>query len=221
MSIAAQLAQGSKLYIAGSAATPLALVSVTAGFPTVLTFLNATVATALLNGDNCVIADVTGADAALLNGTHVVSHKAIGVTNTTFTVDIDTTGATIVGTTATATPSDWIQVKEVKAIKPSNANTSSIDVTDLDSTAKEFRTGLVNNGTFTTDIHVLETDPGQIAVEVAFKASSVDIYKIETPAKTRTFSASCMKFPTVADSSVDGVQTGSMDFQISGDVVVS
>lgn len=221
MSIAAQLAQGSKLYIAGSAASAIDLVSATAGYPTVLTFLNADVATALLNGDSCTIAGVTGADAALLNGVHTVSHKAIGVTNTTFTVDVDTTGATIDGTLATATPAAWIQVKEVKAIKPSSATASSIDVTDLDSTAKEFRTGLVNNGTFSADINVLESDPGQIAVEVAFKASSVDVYKIETPAKTRTFSASCMKFPTVADSSVDGVQTGSMDFQISGDVAVA
>lgn len=224
MSIAAQLAQGSKLYIAGSAAAPISLVSATAGNPTILTFLNVDVATALLNGDSCTITGVTGADAALLNGVHTVSHKAIGVTNTTFTVEVDSTGSTGVtldATSATATPAAWIQVKEVKAIKPSSATASSIDVTDLDSTAKEFRTGLVNNGTFSADINVLESDPGQIAVEVAFKASSVDVYKIETPAKTRTFSASCMKFPTVADSSVDGVQTGSMDFQISGDVAVA
>ena len=221
MSIEAQLAQGSKLYIAGSAAAPIDLVSATAGYPTVLTFLNADVATALLNGDSVTIAGVIGADAALLNGVHTVSHKAIGVTNTTFTVDVDTTGKTIDGTSATATPAAWIQVKEVKAIKPAGATSTSIDVTDLDSEAKEFRTGLTNNGTFTTDINVLETDAGQAAVLVAHQASSVDIYKVVTSAKTRTFSASCMKFPTIPDASVDGVQTGSIDFQISGVVAVS
>ena len=221
MSISAQLAQNSKFYIAGSPASALNLVSCAAGFPTILTFANATVATALNNGDSVTIAGVSGADAALLNVVATVSHKAIGTTNTTFTVDINTTGKTIVGTAATATPSAWIQVKELKALKPSGASTSKIDVTDLDSTAKEFRTGIVDNGTFSGDIHILESDPGQAAVLVAFNAASVNVYKFMSPAKTRTFSASCLKFPTLPDSAVDSVQTGSVEFVVSGTVTVS
>lgn len=221
MSIAAQLAQNSKLYIAGSAASALNLVSCTVGYPTILTFLNATVATALVNGDYVTIAACSGGDAALLNVATVVSHKAIGATNTTFTVDIDTTGKTIVGTSATATPTAWVQVKQVKGIKPSGASTTKIDVTDLDSTAKEYRTGLIDNGTFSCDVFILESDPGQAAVLVAFGASTVNQYKVVTPAKTRTFSASCLKWPTIPDAAVDGVQTGSADFVVSGTVVVS
>lgn len=221
MSIAAQLAQGSRLYIAGSAASPLALVSCTAGYPTILTFANATVATALRNGDYVTIAAVSGADAALLNVSTVVSHKSIGATNTTFTVDIDTTGKTIVGTSATATPTAWVQVKELKSLKPSGASASKIDVTDLDSTAKEYRSGLVDNGTFSADVHILESDPGQAAVLAAFIAATVNTYKITTPAKTRTFSATCLKFPTSPDLAVDGVQTGSAEWQISGAITVS
>lgn len=221
MSIAAQLAQNSRLYIAGSPASALSLVSCTAGYPTILTFLNATVATALVNGDSVTIAGVTGTDAALLNVTTTVSHKAIGATNTTFTVDIDTTGKSITGTAATATPSAWIQVHQLKSIKPSGASTSKIDVTDLDSTAKEYRTGLVDHGTFSADVFILESDPGQAAVLAAFVASTVNVYKVVSPAKTRTFSASCTKFPTVPDSSVDSVQTGSAEWVISGTVAVS
>jgi len=221
MSIAAQLAQGSKLYIAGSAASALSLVSCTAGYPTILTFANATVATALMNGDYVTIAAVSGIDAALLNVSTVVSHKAIGVTNTTFTVDIDTTGKTIVGTSATATPTAWVQVKELKSLKPSGASASKIDVTDLDSTAKEYRSGLVDNGTFSADVNVLESDPGQAAVLAAFIAATVNTYKIVTPAKTRTFSATCLKFPTAPDLGVDSVQTGSAEWQISGAITVS
>lgn len=221
MSISAQLAQNSKLFVAGSPASALNLVSCTAGYPTVLTFTNATVATALINGDSVAIASVSGADAALLNVTTTVSHKAIGATNTTFTVDIDTTGKTIVGTAANATPTAWIQVKQVKGIKPSGASNSKIDVTDLDSTAKEFRVGLTDNGTFSCDVFILESDPGQAAVLAAFTSSSVNNYKIVTPAKTRTFAASCLKFPTVPDAAVDGVLTGSAEWVISGTVVVS
>jgi hypothetical protein len=221
MSIAAQLAQNSKLYIAGSAASGLALVSCTVGYPTILTFLNATVATALVNGDSVTIAGVTGTGNAALNTTATVSHKSIGATNTTFTVDIDTSALTLSGSAATATPTAWIQVHQVKGIKPSGASNSKIDVTDLDSTAKEFRVGLTDNGTFSCDVFILESDPGQAAVLVAFTTSSVNVYKIVTPAKTRTFSASCLKFPTVPDAAVDGVQTGSAEWVISGAVTVS
>lgn len=221
MSIAAQLAQNSKLFISGSPASALNLVSCTAGYPTILTFLNATVATALVNGDYVTIAGVTGTDAALLNVSAVVTHKAIGATNTTFTVDIDTTGKTIVGTSATATPSAWIQIKEVKSIKPSGASATKIDVTDLDSQAKEYRSGLVDNGTFSADLMILESDPGQAACLAAFSASATKNFKFVTPAKTRTFNATLLKFPTAPDATVDGVQTGSLEGQINGVVTVS
>ena len=221
MSISAQLAQNSKLYIAGSAASALNLVSCAVGYPTILTFLNATVATALLNGDVVTIAGCTGDDAALLNVVTTVTHKAIGATNTTFVVDIDTTGKTIVGTSATATPSAWIQIKELKAFKPSGASATKIDVTDLDSTAKEYRSGLVDNGTFSADIHILETDAGQIAALAQFVGSLTKNMKLVSPAKTRTFNATCLKFPTTPDSAVDSVQTGNAEWQINGSVTVS
>lgn len=221
MSINAQLAQNSKLYIAGSPASALNLVSCTVGYPTVLTFLNATVATALKNGDYVTIAGVTGTGNAALNTSAVVSHKSIGATNTTFTVDIDTSALTLTGTFATATPAAWVQVNEIKAIKPSGASNSKIDVTDLNSTAKEFRVGLTDNGTFSCDVFILESDPGQAAVLAAFTGSTNNTYKIVTPSKTRTFNASCLKWPTLPDASVDGVLTGSAEFVVSGVVTVS
>ena len=221
MSINAQLAQNSRLYIAGTSSSALNLVSCTVGYPTILTFLNATVATVLKNGDYVTIAGVTGTGNAALNTAAVVSHKSIGATNTTFTVDIDTSALTLTGTSATATPAAWIQVLEIKGIKPSGASSSKIDVTDLNSTAKEYRTGLIDNGTFDADVFILESDPGQTAVLAAFIASSVNQYKVVTPTKTRTFSASCLKFPTVPDAAVDGVLTGSASWVISGAVTVS
>lgn len=220
MSINAQLAQGTKLYIAGSAAVAEALTAVTVGYPTILAM---TGHAGIANGDVITFdSGFTGADAALLNGkTAVVTHVATGATNDTFAVDIDTTGKTITVGTANATPTAWIQVKELKAIKPSGAAASKIDVTDLDSEAKEYRSGLIDNGTFSADVHILESDPGQAAVLAAFKDSTVNSYKVVSPAKTRTFSATCLKFPTVPDSAVDGVQTGTAEWQISGEVTVS
>jgi predicted secreted protein len=219
MSIAAQLAQNSKLYIAGTAAAAETLTAITVGYPTIIAI---TGHAGVANGDKVTFALFDGADAALINGlSFTVENYATGATNDTFAIDLNTVGKTITIGTATATPTAWIQVKEIKGIKPSGASATKIDVTDLDSTAKEYRTGLVDNGTFSADVHILETDAGQAAVLAAFYASSVNSYKVVTPAKTRTFSASCLKFPTVPDASVDGVQTGSAEFVISGTVTVS
>lgn len=222
MSIAAQLAQGSKLYKAGSAAAAETVTAVTVGFPTILAI---TGHAGVANGDVITLAGFTGVNAATLNGqTGVVENYATGAVNDTFAININTVGKTItvdaVGVTS-VTPFEWVQIKEVKAIKPSGSSASKIDVTDLDSLAKEFRTGLVDNGTFSADINVLDADPGQLSVLAAFNASTNDSYKVVTPTKSRTFAASCTKFPTLPDISVDGVQVGSMEFAISGAVVVS
>lgn len=217
MSVSAQLAQGSKLYIAGTSGAAKTITGIAVGFPTIIT----STSHGLTNGDYVTIASITGTvgtDATLgLNGK---SYTISNVTTNTFTVSVNTTGLTYTSG-GTATPTAWIQVKELKGIKPSGASASKIDVTDLDSTAKEYRTGLIDNGTFSADIHILESDPGQAAVLAAFAASSVNSYKVVTTLKTRTFNATCLKFPTVPDAMVDGVQTGSAEWQISGSVTVS
>lgn len=221
MSINAQLAQNSKLFVAGTAATPEVLTAITVGYPTIIAI---TGHAGVANGDVVTFAGFTGADAAFLNGTTAsVKNYATGASNDTFAIDVNTVGKTITIDTGvtTATPTAWIQVKEVKSLKPSGASATKIDVTDLDSTAKEYRSGLVDNGTFSADIHVLESDPGQIAVLAAFIAATTNNYKVVTPAKTRTFNATCLKFPTSPDLAVDAVQTGSAEWQINGSITVS
>lgn len=219
MSISAQLAQNTKLYIAGTGSTPEALTAITVGYPTIIAI---TGHAGLANGDVVTFADFAGADMAFLNGTTaVVKNYATGATNDTFAIDVNTVGKTITIGTATATPTAWIQIKEVKSIKPSGASASKIDVTDLDSTAKEYQVGLVDHGSFSADINILESDAGQIAALAAFEGSLDKSYKIVSPAKTRTFTAVCLKFPTAPDSTVDGVQVGSAEWQISGAITVS
>lgn len=220
MSISAQLAQNSKLYIAGSAAASQSLTAVTPGYPTILAM---TGHAGIANGDFITFdSNFAGIDAALLNGlTAVVTKVATGAVNDTFAVDINTAGKTITIGTAHATPTAWIQVNEVKGIKPSGASSTKIDVTDLNSVAKEYRSGLVDHGTFSADVFILESDPGQAACLAAFTASTVKQFKYTTPGKTRTFAATLLKFPTSPDASVDGVQTGTMEAQINGLVTVS
>ena len=222
MSVNAQLAQGTTIHISGSAAVAEPLTAITLGFPTILAI---TGHAGVANGDVVAFANFTGADAALLNGqTAVVKNYATGATNDTFVVDINTVGKTITIGTATATPSAWVKLGEVKSIKPTSASSSDIDVTDLDSTAKEFRTGLMDNGSVTLDINVLETNTGQAAFLAAFTGSTSKNYKITSPAPSnaiRTFAASVKQFPTIPDVGVDGVLTGSVGLKISGAITVS
>jgi len=151
-----------------------------------------------------------------------LSGTVLAVTSTTsFVVDIDSRAFTTYTSGGTATPIAWTQIKEVKGIKPAGASASKIDVTDLDSTAKEYRTGLMDNGTLGIDVNILESDPGQTAALAMFSDSLTKDMKVVSPAKTRTFNATCLKWPTIPDSAVDGVQTGSAEFQINGLVTVA
>lgn len=220
MSIAAQLAQGSTLSISGSAATPATLTAVVAGYPTILAM---TGHSGVANGDYITFnSGFTGTDAALLNGKSVVATKvATGATNDTFAVDINTAGKTITIGTATATPTAWIPIGQLKGIKASGAQASKIDVTDLNSVAKEYRSGLVDNGSFSADMFILESDAGQAACLTAFLAATTNQFKFVTPGKTRTFNATILKFPTSPDTTVDSVQTGTFEAQISGLITVS
>jgi len=220
MSIAAQLAQNTQLYVAGSAAASQALTAVTAGFPTVLAM---TGHTGIANGDVITFdSNFAGADAALLNGqTAIVTHVATGATNDTFCVDINTAGKTITIGTAHATPTAWIRINQLKTIKPGGAAATKLDVTDLNSAGKEYRSGLIDNGTCACDMFILESDGGQAAALAAFVASNTINMKHVTSSKTRTFNATILKFPTVPDGAVDAVQTGSFEFQINGAVTVA
>lgn len=222
MSKAALLAQKSKLYIAGSSGDAVVLTAVTAGYPTVLAI---TGHTGLANGDVVTLSGFSGANAAVLNGmVAVVRNYATGATNDTFVVDINTVGktVTIAANTTKATPATWTQVKEVKRIGKSGAKASSIDVTDLDSDAKEFRTGLIDNGEVAIDLHDLPGDPGQQAMLAAFTASSTNSFKVVlTGGSTRTFDGSVTGFDTTPDAAVDGVQTIAASIKISGAVTRS
>jgi len=221
MSKAAQLAQGSKIYIAGSASSAVTLTAVTVGPVTTLAI---TGHTGLANGDVITFdSNFAGADAALLNAqVAVVQNYQTGVTNDSFTVAINTLGKTITIGTAHCTPAAWTQINQIKDIKPAGAQASKIDVTDLNSAAKEFETGLIDNGSVAMTYFELVSDPGQQAALAAFIASTVSNFKVTlTGGSTRTFSGVVLKFGTLPDASVDGVQTGTFEIQISGAVTRS
>lgn len=203
-------AQGSKLEISSTAGAAKTLTAIALGFPTILT----SAAHGLSNGDVVTLAGLTGADAALLNGqTVVVKNK----TTNTFAVDIDTTGKTVTAA-GTATPLGWTKVENLVSFKGFDGQASELDVTDLDSTAKEFRLGLQDWGTFSFDVNKDFTDPGQVALDTAKRTGTLKTFKLTLPNnKTKTFDAFVKNTPL--EGGVDAVlKATGVSLRITGDV---
>lgn len=220
MSSAAIPAQGTTLHIAGTAGGAKTITGVSVGFPAVVT----SAAHGLANGDVVAIAAITGtigSDATNgLNGkSFVISH----VLTNSFVIEANTTGL-VYTSGGTATPSTWTKVGNIKTIKPSGSSASEIDVTDLDSTGKEFRTGLKDPGTCSLENFCLDSDAGQAAMLAAFTSQAIKTFKITYPSgatPVRTFSALVKKFPEVGDIGIDNVINGSIELRLSGSVAVS
>ncbi|WP_250451204.1 phage tail tube protein [Caballeronia sp. ATUFL_M2_KS44] len=111
----------------------------------------------------------------------------------------------------------WTKVKNVKSYSGFDGSASEIDVTDLDSTAKEKRLGLIDNGSFSIDVNVDMADPGQMALKAAQKASTLESFKLEYPDGTgSTFDGFVKSFPIAGGT--DAVITSTVALTISGAV---
>jgi hypothetical protein len=220
MSTLAVKAQGTTLHIAGTAGGAKTISGATPGFPTILT----STAHGLANGDNVAIAAIVGTigtDATNgLNGkTLVVSN----VTANTFCVNINT--LTLLYTSGgTATPSAWTKVGQLSDIKGSSDSSPDIEVTDLDSTTKEYVQGLPDTGNVTANCYCVDADTGLAAMEAAFDAKALKTFKVTYPSGAtpiRTFNGYVKSFPKIGDASKDGVVTGSIEIKRSGTVTKS
>jgi hypothetical protein len=206
-------AQGSTLKIETGTGSAKTVSGIAVGFPTILT----STAHGLSNGDVVTLANFAGADAATLNGNNYVVQN---VTANTFAVDVNTTGLAITDNTAaaTATPVAFTQIKELKTFSGFDGQASEIDVTNLDSAAKEFRLGLVDEGGFSFEMNQVNSDVGQSALRTSREAGTMKTYVLTLPnGETATFDAFAKAVPTAGG--VDGVVTSSVALRISGSVV--
>lgn len=211
MSSTAISAQGTVVSIGTGSGGAKTATGVAVGFPTIIT----SAAHGFGNGDVVTFsAGFTGADAALLNGqTAVVTN----VTTNTYAVQIDTTGKTITAGTGTATPVTFTAIANIKDFSGFDGSASEIDVTNLSSTAKEFRLGLVDNGQFSINVDYADQDPGQQAAMAKRKSGALANFKMVLPnADTVTFAGYVKKFS--AAGGVDAVAKSAIDIRISGAV---
>ena len=213
MSVNAISAQGSTVHIGTGTGGAKTITAISKAFRAEVT----SNAHGLAKGDRVTFASVVGmTDINGLVGT------VIDVGTNVFVVDIDSRAFTTYTSGGTATPVTYTEILEVKSFNPGGASVSDIDVTDLKSTAKEFRPGLVDNGEFSMDINYLSTDAGQAALKTCFEASKVKAFKVTDPAgKIYTFLAYVKNFPAIPSGAVDGVLLGNITLRISGAVTLS
>lgn len=201
-------AQGSTLQVATGTGSAKNITGLALGFPTIVT----SAAHGLNNGDVVTFASLAGN--TTLNGlTAVVKNK----TTNTFAVDIDTTGGSAWTSGGTATPVAWTKVANVKTFSGFDGSSSELDVTNLDSTAKEFEIGLQDPGQFTVEVDEDDTDAGQQALLAAQAASTQKQFKLTFPnAKTATFNGYVKKVGT--QGGVDAVVKRAIDIRITGSI---
>jgi hypothetical protein len=197
--------QGTLVQVASGSGTAKTVTAAAAGVVTIFT----ATAHGFSKGDLVTLAGIGGA--TTLTGQFSVA----AVTANTFAVNVDTTGATLTVTSATAAPATFATIGNIKSFQGIDGTANEIDVTNLLSAAKEVRLGLPDSGQFTIEVDQDSTDAGQIAVRVSCQAQTLKQYKITfAGGAVLTFSAYCKKFSTAAG--IDQVVKGSIALRITG-----
>lgn len=209
MASSAISAQGSVIAIGTGSGAAKTITGIALGSPTIIT----SAAHGFSNGDVVTLAGLTGVDAGLLNGQTV---SVRNVTTNTFAVYIDTTGKTITAA-GTATPITFTNVVNVKTFTGFDGAASEIDITNLDSVAKEYKLGLVDAGNFSFEIDYDNTNAAHVALRSKQSSGVLTSFKLTLPnTNVITFSAYVKKFSLAGG--VDAVARTSVDLRISGPV---
>ena len=206
-------AQGTVVQIATGTGGAKSASAIALGYPTIITATSH----GLANGDVFAATLFTGTNAASINGYNwTVLYK----TTHTVAIALDSTALTITFTGGTLTPVTYTAVGNVKTISDiESGSASEIDVTHLASTAKEFRLGLVDNGSFSMAMDHANSDAGQAALQARRLDGVVVNMKVILPSgttPTASFSALVKKFSKSA--AVDGVVGATCDVRVNGAV---
>ena len=209
MASSAIIAQGSKLEINTSTAGAKTLTGMTQANPAVFT----SAAHGLSKGDVVTLAGIVGM--TQLNGvTGVVQYVS---TNTFVLQGIDSTAMTAYSSGGTATPVAWTQIANIKTFSGMDGTAAVIDVSNLQSTAKEKLMGLQDEGQFSLELDLDPADAGQIALLAARTAQAKKQFRLTLPtANTATFQGFAKKVS--AAGGVDASIKRSVDIEITGPV---
>jgi hypothetical protein len=209
MTSSAISAQGSVLKIGTGSGAAKTITAVAIGNPTIFT----SAAHGFANGDVVTMSGVTGVDAALFNG---LTFSVRDVTTNTFALKVDTTGKAITAT-GTATSTTFTPIANIHDFSGFDGAASELDITNLDSTAKEFRLGLTDPGQFTFNIDYDNNNAGHIALRSKQVSGVISSFQLTLPnTNVVNFSAYVKKFSL--QGGVDALAKTAVDLRISGAV---
>lgn len=206
-------AQGSTLHIATGTGGAKAITAMAPGFPTIVT----SAAHGFTNGTVVNFASIAGSIGTPLNGTNRVISNV-----TANTYAIDDLDSTVLAYTSggTATPQTYTKINGLLSFDGFDGAADELDTTDLDSTAKEFVSGIKDEGKFGFEIKSLKNDAGQISLRAARTSGAITGLKLTLPDTTvATFNVLVKTLPT--SGGVNAVLKGKVDCKISGPVAFS
>lgn len=205
----AQVAQQSKFYVSGTPGSNISITAISKATSAVVTATNT-----LAVGDVVIFGAVTGMPE--INGLIGIVTAA---TSPSFTVAIDSSGFSTAGTTGTATPQTFSKVGNVQDFSPDGGTANVIDVSNLDSTAKEKRQGLQDMGNYSLTFDTDDTDAGQLRLIAARTAQAVVVFKQVYPGglKIRAWQGFVQKVTEPA-AGVDKVLRASATIVVTGPI---
>lgn len=210
-------AQGSTLGIA--TATPPAAASVSSITPTststgTTTLVTTTAAHGLADGAQVAFSALAGTGAATLNGN---TYGISVLSPTTFTIQANTFGLVFTAATGSAQGTSYVNVANFRTFNGLDGQASEIDVTNLQSAAKEIRLGLVDFGQIQVECDHNLQDAGQARVQVQYLAGALTPFILSLPnGDTASFNAFVRKFSL--QGGVDQVVKRQVDLRITGPV---
>lgn len=198
-------AQGSTFSIEGTPGSSITITGITKASLAVVTATNT-----LAVGDVVEFGTVTGMPEiyGLLGVVTVAS-------GTSFTVNIDSSGFAAAGTAGTAVPKTWTAINNIADFSGLDGSVSELDKTNMQSGAMEYQAGLQDFGNFSINVHIDNTDAGQLALRAAKSAAATKAFKLVLPnGKLRVFKGFCKKFSE--SGGVNALHKGSVDVRITG-----
>ena len=202
----AQTAQQSALRVQTALGTPLVISDITATDPPVVT-------TTAAPADGVIVEIAAVVGMTELNGRAFV---CTNIDATTFSLDgVIASGYTAYGSAGTATPITMSKVGNVKDFDIQQDEATEIDVTNLDSSRKEFQIGLAGSWTASCNYDIDTSDTGQAEFESAQNDGLDRVFTL-TLLSGAVFAGVGYVKSTSATGSPDAVVSGSVNIRGTG-----
>jgi hypothetical protein len=202
-------AQGSTIEVATGSGAAKTITGISVGNPAIVT----STAHGLENGDVVTLAAIVGTMSSL-NGTKVTISNVTA--NTFALLAVNSTGLAYTSG-GTATPETFTKINGFLSYDGFDGSAGDLDVTDLDSVAMEFISGLVDNGKFGFELKRIVADAGQLALRAKLVSGALSGFRLTLPdVSVATFDGLVKSMPV--SGAVNAVLKGKVDVKISGAV---